>query len=399
MICMKIGVLGGTFNPFHNGHLNIVKEIDQIEHFDKVLFIPTGVSYMKEGVLPAVHRLNMTTLSLENTGYEVSDIDIKREGNTYTKDTVADLMRLYPSSDIYFIIGTDTLYMIEKWSEFRTILDNVTLCIYGRDVDEEEPLDAIKERFLNDYCAKMRFYDFETIDISSSLIRNRLKEGKVDSVKPFINARILDYIKLHNIYRNMNCEEILERLKVDLKESRIIHSLGVKDMAAKLGNIYGCDIEKCNKAALLHDCAKYLSTQEKTDICDRWHVKISEVEFNNPELLHSKAGALRAAEEYGIEDPDIISAIFYHTVGRAEMTLLEKIIFVSDYIEVNRTHSDKLPYFRELALTDLDRTVALIYKETLTYLEMRKDNKVKSIDPETQKAYEFYKQYLRKEDI
>lgn len=395
---MKIGVLGGTFNPFHIGHLNIVKEIDSVEHFDKVLFVPTGVSYMKTDVLPAIHRYNMTKMSIEGTNYEVSDIDIKRKGNTYTKDTIIDIQNMYPGAEICFIIGTDTLYMIEKWFDYRFILSNVKLCVYQRKVDENEALDSIVERFKHEYKALIKMYDFDAIDISSSFIRNSIKSGNVEQVKPYIASCIMPYIEEHNIYKDLTPEEIINRLQKDLKPTRITHSLGVRDMAVKLGNIYGCDIDKCERAALLHDCAKYLSTEEKIDICNRWHVEISEVELNNPELLHSKAGALRAAEEYGIDDPDIINAVYYHTVGKADMSLLEKIIFVSDYIEVGRTHSEKLPYFRELALTELDRTVALIYKETLTYLEMRKDNKIKSIDPETQNAYEFYKQFLRKED-
>lgn len=396
---MKIGVLGGTFNPFHIGHLNIVKEIDGLEHFDKVLFIPTGVSYMKEGVLPAVHRYNMTQLSLQDTTYEVSDIDINRGGNTYTKDTIADLLNIYSGSEIYFIIGTDTLYMIEKWADFRYILANVTLCIYKRNVNENESFESIKNRFTKNYGAKIKLYDFDTINISSSDIRKSFYEGNIGNITPFIDNKIIPYIEKHNIYKRLSSEEILAVLKNDLKPTRIVHSIGVRDMAVALAKTYGCDVDKCERAALLHDCAKYLSTEDKIDICKRWHANVSEVELDNPELLHAKAGAFRAAEEFGIDDNDILNAIYYHTVGKDNMTLIEQIIFVSDYIEINRTHSDKLPFFRELAFEDLDRTTALIYKETLTYLEMRKDNKIKAIDPETQKAYEYYKRFLRKDDF
>lgn len=192
----------------------------------------------------------------------------------------------------------------------------------------------------------------------------------------------------------MKRETILKKLEKDLKPKRIIHTLGVETTAVELAKIYGVDTQKASTAALLHDCAKYMPEDEKMAICAKYDIPISEIEKENTELLHAKAGSVYAKEKYKVDEQDILDAIYYHTTGKANMTLLEEIVFVSDYIEPNRTHSDSLPELRELAKTNLHKTTARILEDTLLYLEARKNNKLKAIDPGTRQAYEFYKIYL-----
>ena len=150
-------------------------------------------------------------------------------------------------------------------------------------------------------------------------------------------------------------------------------------------------------AALLHDCAKYLDTDVKCSLCAKYNVAISDIEKNNPELLHAKAGALLAYEKYGIQNNEILSAIFYHTTGKPDMSLLEQIIFVSDYIEPGRTHSDKLPQYRQLVLEDLNYITAAILRDTVKYLKKQADKDI-LIDPQTNKTYEYYKKFLNKKE-
>ena len=192
----------------------------------------------------------------------------------------------------------------------------------------------------------------------------------------------------------MNRSEILELLKSELKAKRVIHTLGVEQTAVWLAYIYGENIEFASTAALLHDCAKYMPTKDKLAICAKYKLEVTKTEKENPELLHAKAGALYAYEKYGIENREILEAFFYHTTGRPQMSLLQEIIFVSDYIEPNRTHSDSLPLLRELSGNNLELTVAEILEETLLYLEKRKNNKIKAIDSMTKQAFEYYKIYL-----
>ena len=127
---MKIGILGGTFDPIHNGHLYIAKKAMEKYSLSKVLFIPTGVSYMKSGVSLAVHRYEMTRLAIRDfPEFEISDLEVFRGGNTYTFETIQELKKEYPDDKFYFIIGTDTLFMMEKWRNFEYLFENLTLIV------------------------------------------------------------------------------------------------------------------------------------------------------------------------------------------------------------------------------------------------------------------------------
>lgn len=184
----------------------------------------------------------------------------------------------------------------------------------------------------------------------------------------------------------MDKKIIKKRLQSVLKPSRYEHTLGVEYTAACLAMRHGYDIEKAEMAGLLHDCAKYLSDKKKLSMCKRKKLKISSAEKKNPGLLHAKLGAVLAKEKYKIKDPEILSAITWHTTGKPDMTLLEKIIFVADYIEPNRNQAPRLDEIRRLAFMDLDECLVMILKQTLEYLE----EKGAQMDPMTYETYQYY---------
>ena len=165
-----------------------------------------------------------------------------------------------------------------------------------------------------------------------------------------------------------------------------MHSLGVSDTAACLAMKYGYDVKAAHLAGLLHDCAKGLSEDELFLTVQKAQMEISPVERDNPELLHAKAGSVVAKREYGITDEEILSAICYHTTGRPGMTLLEKMIFIADYIEPNRVDIPDLTGIRELAFTDLDAAVAAACRNSIDHLE--RSSRV--IDGITVSTYEYY---------
>ena len=150
---------------------------------------------------------------------------------------------------------------------------------------------------------------------------------------------------------------------------------------------YGEDIEKAELAGLLHDCAKCLDNDKKIQICKKHDIEISEAEQNNPFLLHAKVGGFLAKSKYKVEDEEIIDAVLYHTTGRPGMSLLEKIVYIADYIEPGRSHSPDLDEVRRLCFTDLDEALLKILEDILVHLRESK----KEIDPMTQMTYEFYK--------
>lgn len=182
--------------------------------------------------------------------------------------------------------------------------------------------------------------------------------------------------------------KIQHKLKKHLDKERYEHTLGVRYTCAALAMRYQYDMEKAETAGLLHDCAKCISDDKKISICEKDQIEITPAERENPFLLHAKAGACVARKKYEIEDDEILSAITYHTTGREAMTLLEKIVYIADFIEPNRDTAPNLKEIRAIAFRDLDEAMYVILENTLSYLE----KKGKSIDPMTQVAYEYYKQ-------
>lgn len=179
---------------------------------------------------------------------------------------------------------------------------------------------------------------------------------------------------------------IQKSLEKTLDEKRYLHTLGVAYTAASLAMCYGDDILNAEIAGLLHDCAKCMDDKKKISICQKHNICMTDLEQRNPFLLHAKVGSFIAMSNYGIDDTDIINAILNHTTGRPGMSLLEKIIFVSDYIEPSRKNAPNLNRIRKKAFEDLDQALIMILTDTLRYL----DEIGSEIDPMTQKAYEYY---------
>ena len=182
-------------------------------------------------------------------------------------------------------------------------------------------------------------------------------------------------------------EKFKKKLCKDLTDDRYEHTIGVADTAFALALRYGADAENAYIAGLLHDCAKCFSNDKKFELCKKYGVELTQVEKDNPFLIHAKLGAVIAKEKYGIDDPEIQSAIAYHTTGKPGMTLLEKIIFSADYIEPGRKDIPGLKEIRECIFEDLDKAILLIYEGTLNHLK----NKDQVIDDTSREAYEFYK--------
>lgn len=184
--------------------------------------------------------------------------------------------------------------------------------------------------------------------------------------------------------------EHLRRLRKEMEKAqdarRFEHTLGVEFTAAALAMRYGAPVRSAQLAGLLHDCAKCLTDQKRVAICRKNHIPMTELELANPFLLHAKAGAHLAEKKYGVEDQDILNAIRNHTTGRPGMSLLEKIIFIADYMEPGRKHAPDLEEVRRLAFEDIDRALVKILSDTLEYLEGGNGD----VDPMTRKTWEFY---------
>lgn len=187
-------------------------------------------------------------------------------------------------------------------------------------------------------------------------------------------------------------DKMKKRVQDHLDKERYEHTMGVMYTAAAMAMCYQVNMEKALIAGLLHDCAKCLSSDKKLKLCEKYGITISESERKNPGLLHAKLGAYIAKAKYDIKDQEIIDAITYHTTGRPAMTLLDKIVYIADYLEPNRNMAPNLEEVRRLAFQNIDECLYLILKDSLAYLETKSE----VIDPMTEETYCYYKKELNK---
>lgn len=186
-------------------------------------------------------------------------------------------------------------------------------------------------------------------------------------------------------------EVIQEKLKQTLDEPRFEHTIGVMYTAGCMAMAHNADINQAMLAGLLHDCAKCMTHEERLVLCEKYNVLVTSSELENKALLHAKAGAILAKIEYDVKDADVLHAIAVHTTGEPDMNTLDKIIYIADYIEPGRDKAPNLELVRSLAYQDLDACMAQILYDTLNYLNSCGGH----IDPTTEEANEFYKEYRK----
>ena len=182
-------------------------------------------------------------------------------------------------------------------------------------------------------------------------------------------------------------KELTASMKKELDEKRFRHTLSVAHTASAMAMCHGYDPYKAYLAGLLHDCAKCISHDRKLALCDKYEIEVNAVEKENPDLLHAKLGSFLAREKYGIEDEEIVSAVLYHTTGKPAMNMLEKIIYIADYIEIHRKVLPNMEKARRLAFLDLNACMKVILESTLTFLQ----EKGALVDEITRETYEYYK--------
>ncbi len=198
-------------------------------------------------------------------------------------------------------------------------------------------------------------------------------------------------------------ESIQQKVQKKITEKRFLHSIGVQYTATMLAMRYETDLTQAALAGILHDCAKCMTDEKMLYKCKKHNIAVTETEQRLPYLLHAKLGAYYAKHKYGISDADILSAITWHTTGKPDMTVLEQILFIADYIEPHRKMLSILPQIRKMAFINLDETCYLILKATIDYLNTLGDHTSRGeIEEHTLQAYQYYEklhqQNLKKGD-
>jgi len=356
---MNIAIFGGSFNPPHLGHLEAARAVEEELAPDKLLIIPANIpphKAMEEGSPSPEERMELCRLNFASVrGAEVSDMEIRREGKSYTADTLEELMAMYPGAEFTFLLGTDMLLTFEEWYRYRFLLENMTLAVLARREGDETDIVRHAEYLKNEYGAKIVFIRREPTPMASTDIRELLRRRSGASyLDDDVYARIMktrDYGAQAELYW------LREKAYAMLKPNRVAHVAGVESEAVSLAMLWGEDPETAAEAGILHDITKKLSLDEQLILCGKYGIINDNVEMGNVKLLHAKTGAALARDLFGVSDA-VYGAIRWHTTGRPDMTLLEKIIYLADYIEPNRDFPG-VDDIRQLALEDIDKAMAL----------------------------------------
>lgn len=371
----RIGIYGGTFNPPHVGHIQAAKQAVSTLGLTKLLMIPAYAPPHK-AVLPsnsprARQRLEMLRIAAADCPQiEVSDLELKREGISYTWETLETVKTLYPGAELVLLMGTDMFLTFDTWKNPEKILGEATLGVFYRG-DKGEKAAALKQKeALEAQGAKVILVHNDVIVISSTQMRRLLA---FRCAGEFLPAGVLDYIREYNLYdtrtnwKNLPMDKLEQVVVSLLNPNRVRHVLGCRDTAVALAERWGADVTDAARAGILHDITKAIDGPLQLTLCDAYGKLLDDFSKRYPRTLHALTGSMVAQRIFG-ENPAVVSAIESHTTGKANMTLLEKIIYVADYMEPNRDFPG-VEKLRKLAFTDLDGALKLGLEMTLEHLK------------------------------
>lgn len=379
---MKIGVYGGAFNPPHLGHITAARAVSGLLKLDKLLVIPTGHPPHKTlppGSPGPEQRLELTRLAMEQTGLgegiEVLDLELRREGSSYTADTLAHLRERYPEDELWLLMGADMFLTLHTWHEPERILSLAGVAAFGRTEADTEELFSVQREYLCRRYPQARIFTLSipgVVDVSSTELRKRLAEGGGGDL---LAPAVYGYILREKLYgtaadlKQLSLEQLRPVSLSFLNHRRISHVLGTEQEALRLARRWGADPDKARRAALLHDCTKKRNLAEQLETAERFQVPLDDMERREIKLLHAKTGAGIAAAVFGT-DEEITNAIRWHTTGRGGMTLLEKVIYLADYIEPTRDFPG-VEELRRVCYEDLDAGLLLGLEMTIREMESR----------------------------
>lgn len=372
----KIGFFGGSFNPPHLGHMLAAREFQRKLGLDFVLLVPSAVPPHKcltSNSPDALERLEMTRIAADELTFtHVSDLECRRTGASYTADTIEGLRRLYPNDEFFLLMGTDMFCSFDTWYHPERITKEATLVVANRSQSDRQQLLKHAETIKQRYSAEIIFLDNDFLPCSSTTVRAMIA---FDCGEEYLSPGVAQYIREHGLYysganlRNLSFDALTEvSLSLHLP-TRVPHVIGCSQTAQELAELYGVNGTDAKRAGILHDITKLLAGNEQLKLCDKYAIIVSNLEQQAPKLLHAKTGAAVAEHIFG-ENEAVCRSILWHTTGRAEMSLLEKIIYLADYIEPTRDFPG-VEELRRLAVEDIDAALCLGLQMTVDQLKTR----------------------------
>ena len=383
----RIGIYGGTFNPPHLGHIQAAKAAVQALDLTRLLLIPDNIAPHKElppGSPAPEQRLEMLRLATQDAPeLEVSDLELRREGVSYTFETVLALSEQYPEAQLFLLMGTDMFVSFDTWKNTDIILSHAALGVLCRGDKGEQEAIAEKAAQLSAGGARVELVNNPVLAISSTQLRRLIA---FDCAEPFLPKPVAEYIRQHGLYdsganwKSLPMEQLEPIVVRLLNPNRVRHVLGCRDTAVELAKRWGADETDAARAGMLHDITKALDGPLQLTVCQEYGKILDAFSRKYPKTLHALTGSLVAERIFG-ENPQVVAAIRNHTTGRADMSLLETIIYVADYMEPNRDFPG-VEELRSLAYTDIYGALKLGLHMTLDHLARQGSE----VSPETQQT-------------
>lgn len=386
----RIGVFGGSFNPPHLGHIRAASCAMEALGLSRVLLIPASQVPHKtpdDHMPTALQRLEMTRLAARGVpGLEVSDVEVRRGGKSYTCDTLVELRRRYPDASFTLLLGSDMLCCFSSWVNSRKIMDMADIAAFFRGGKREK--DRMNEALeqLRGQGARVTLLENPVTEISSTQLRRLLAFRSADSLLP---PAVLDYIRENRLYdvgadwKNLPMEELQPIVLRLLNEKRIPHVLGCRDTCVALAQKWGADPVDAARAGLLHDITKALDGPLQLTLCSAYGKILDDFSHKYPKTLHALTGSLVAERIFG-EKKAVVDAICSHTTGKPNMNVLETIVYVADYMEPNRDFPG-VERLRQLAFEDLYAALRLGLEMTLAHLK----EQGAEVSPQSMSALEY----------
>ena len=356
---MRIGIYGGTFNPPHIGHLQSARAAAKQLGLELLLIVPAGIPPHKElaeGTPPAWMRLEMAQAAFLSEPHTiVTDIEIRNSGPGYTIDTVNAIKTEYPGSQLFLLVGTDMYLTLDTWKDSVTLLKTITPAVFSRSFEDTERISLYSEDLQKRFGVQTEIVTNCVVEISSSSLRELLpkREGA-----GYITDTTYSYIIKYRLYGAKPAWDWLRaRARSMLDPIRIPHVDGCEAEAVRLAERWNVDIDDAREAAILHDITKRLNLAENTIILEEHGIPVGKIERAEEKLLHSKSGAALAKTLFGVSE-EVAGAIRWHTTGRAGMSVLEKVIYLADYIEPTRDFQE-VGHLRKAAYNDIDEALKM----------------------------------------
>ena len=340
----RIGIFGGSFNPPHNGHIEAARQCVEKLALDRLIFVPDATPPHKtlaDGSPTARQRYEMVQLAARSIPRcEVSDMELQRSGKSYTVDTLRQFQAQYPTDELLLLMGTDMFLSFDRWREPDEIARMAqVVCMHRREAGGALRRELTEQtQRLHALGARVVMAENGALELSSTTVRRMLA---FDCAERYLPRDVLAYIRANGLYgmvedRHGLFYDALRAQSLALHdEKRVPHAIGTSELAKTLGERYGADAALCARAGILHDVTKALRAPEQLALCERFAVELTAEERENPKLLHAITGAAVARAIFG-ECDDVVRAIRWHTTGRADMGVMEKILYIADYAEPTR---------------------------------------------------------------